>query len=260
MITDESKTEIINRFIKNVKNKLPTTDKKHCGSEGHWLEDMMEIKHNSKNAPDIFGYEMNKKSKKITFGDFSASEYIFSKKKTFIELTNGWNKNENNMSRTEFIKYFGNKNPKKHNRNSWSGKCVPKYGSYNTCGQKLIIDEDNNICIYYNKSEDTRDHDVTYEFLSKGDVLIVVWLREKMEEHINRKFGSKGFFICEKNDDGAYEKICFGKPFGFEIFIECVKCKKIFFDSGMYDGNNRNYSQFRSSFGGFWKDLISEEY
>jgi len=36
------------------------------------------------------------------------------------------------------------------------------------------------------------------------------------------------------------------------------KNKKIIFDSGMYDGNSRNYSQFRGS--GFWNELIIEEY
>ena len=41
----------------------------------------MEISHNSNNEPDILGYEMKKNSSKITFGDFSASEYLFSKKK-----------------------------------------------------------------------------------------------------------------------------------------------------------------------------------
>ena len=34
--------------------------------------------------------------------------------------------------------------------------------------------------------------------------------------------------------------------------------QKIIFDSGMYDGNSRNYSQFRGSC--FWNELISEEY
>jgi hypothetical protein len=46
----------------------------------HWLETKMGIKHNAKNEPDINGYEMKKSSIKITLGDFSASEYIFSRK------------------------------------------------------------------------------------------------------------------------------------------------------------------------------------
>lgn len=67
--------EIIKLFNTNVKDKkIEIIGKKHCGSEGHWLETQMGIKHNSKNLPDLFGYEMKKNSKKITFGDFSASE------------------------------------------------------------------------------------------------------------------------------------------------------------------------------------------
>ena len=34
----------------------------------------------------------------------------------------------------------------------------------------------------------------------------------------------------------------------------------IIFDSGMYQGNSRNYSQFRSSANNFWNILITEEY
>lgn len=46
----------------------------------------MGIKHNAKNEPDINGYEMKKSSNKITLGDFSASEYLFSGKNKKILL------------------------------------------------------------------------------------------------------------------------------------------------------------------------------
>ena len=73
----------------NVKGKLFLfKNSLHCGSEGHWLETQMGIIHNSKNEPDILGYEMKKNSSKITIGDFSASEYLFSTKKDNIENIN----------------------------------------------------------------------------------------------------------------------------------------------------------------------------
>ena len=56
-----------------------------------------------------------------------------------------------------------------------------------------------------------------------------------------------------------YDKICFGKPFNFNFFVENIKTDIVIFDSGMYQGNNRNYSQFRSS-NKFWNKLIVEEY
>ena len=95
---------------------------------------MMNIHHNSKNEPDIRGYEMKKDSKKITFGDFSATEYLFSKNKPLLDEYNG---NVITLSRKDFIKIFGEKNPKKHNRYSWSGKPVPKYGEWNLYGQYM---------------------------------------------------------------------------------------------------------------------------
>ena len=42
------------------------------------------------------------------------------------------------------------------------------------------------------------------------------------------------------------------------ITIDHLK-KYIIFDSGMYDGNNRNYSMFRSSYNKFWRNLIIVE-
>ena len=56
---------------------------------------------------------MKKESKKITFGDFSASEYLFSVNKvdSIINKINNWNC-IHIITREQFIKYFGNKNSK----------------------------------------------------------------------------------------------------------------------------------------------------
>ena len=80
---DIDKQQILTTFNNNVKGReiwVEGQNINHDGKEGHWLETNMGIKHNSKNEPDINGYEMKKYSNKITLGDFSASEYAFSKK------------------------------------------------------------------------------------------------------------------------------------------------------------------------------------
>ena len=218
----------------------------------------MNIKHNRKNAPDIFGYEMKKISKKITLGDFSASEYVFSKKRSFIDEYNNWNVKDK-MTRNEFIEYFGNANEKKNGRYSWSGSCIPKYGIYNDCGQKLFVNKSNDICIFYRYKKDIREHKKEYNFLRHGKKLIAIWKKDKMKSKINNKFDIKGFFICKK-ENNVYTKICFGEPFNFKYFIENIKKGIIFFDSGMYYGNNRNYSQFRCRQSNFWNNLIYEEF
>lgn len=259
---DKDKQDIITLFNNNVKGVeicLKEQNKKHCGKEGHWLETKMGIKHNSKNEPDINGYEMKKSSPKTTLGDFSATEYAFSgkNKRNTINSLNNWS-DEMKLNRCEFIKIFGTPNTSKNNRYSWSGKCVPVYNNYNTCGQILIINEYNDILIYYSFSNDTRNEKFNFPlFLQNDDIVIVLWKAEKMKMRIDNKFNKKGFFICKKIGD-TYEKICFGRAFNFEYFIECMKSKKIIFDSGMYDGNSRNYSQFRGSC--FWNELIIEEY
>lgn len=253
------KEKIIELFNEHVKNKEIILKKfRHCGDEGHWLETQMGISHNSNNKPDIFGYEMKKLSKKITFGDFSASEYLFSRNRKIINNINKWNQSDIPMSRDEFIKTFGTPNTKKNNRYSWSGRCVPTYNKWNKCGQIMKITPNNDIHIYYSYSKDGRDIKKTFhKLLKKNNVLIVVWLNTKLRTCINRKFNSNGFFVCKK-EGSTYQKICFGSPFNYEYFIDGIKKRYIIFDSGMYVGNSRNYSQFRSSYGNFWQKLITE--
>ena len=260
-INDDKKyiIELFNKNVKGIEIILDDKNKNHCGKEGHWLEEKMNIKHNSKNEPDINGYEMKKYSNKITLGDFSASEYAFSgkNKRNIINKINNWS-DDIKISRTEFIQYFGNKNINKNNRYSWSGSCVPTYDNWNDNGQNLLILENNDIVIYYSYSKDKRPDKNNFPlFLHNDDIVIAIWKEEKLKNNINNKFNKKGFFICKKNGN-TYDKICFGKPFNFEYFIESIKNKKIIFDSGMYEGNNRNYSQFRGLC--FWDELIFEEY
>jgi len=57
--------------------------------------------------------------------------------------------------------------------------------------------------------------------------MIAIWKADKMKQHIENKFNKKGFFICKKTDN-KYKNICFGKPFNFEYFIECIKNKKLY--------------------------------
>lgn len=257
---DSDKQEIIALFNSNVKGVeicLEGQNVGHCGKEGHWLESKMGIKHNAKNEPDINGYEMKKSSSKTTLGDFSASEYAFSRKRSLLNLLNTWS-DEIKIERSDFIRIFGNPNAAKNNRYSWSGSCVPTYNTWNSNGQTLTVRDNNDIIIYYSFSKDTRVVKNEFpKYLQKDNIVIAVWKEEKMKPHINNKFNKKGFFICKKIGK-KYEKICFGKPFSFEYFIECIKNKKIIFDSGMYQGNSRNYSQFRGS--SFWGELITEEY
>jgi len=256
---DTNKQFIIDKFMTNVKGKQILIKNKHCGSEGHWLETQMGINHNANNEPDILGYEMKIYSSKITFGDFSASEYLFSKKKKMIEYMNNWEKDKNNITRENYIKFFGTPNPLKNNRYSWSGSCVPTYGIWNSCGQMLKFNDKLDLCVYYSFENDNRKDKNTYPTFIQNDIIIAIWEKYKLEQHINKKFNKNGFFICKKINN-TYEKICFGKPFDFNYFVDNIKNKNIIFDSGMYQGNSRNYSQFRSSANNFWNILITEEF
>lgn len=255
----EGKEKIIKSFDENVRGQKPESLKAtHDGAEGHWLEDRMGVKHNASKEPDIFGYEMKKSSDKISFFDLSASEYLFSKSKISINKANNWETGKISISKPEFIHYFGTLKEDK-NRYSWSGKCFPTHGSYNFCGQIITISDTNDICIYYSYSKDQRKDVDIPEFLKRDNVLIAIWLKDKLKNHVNKKFNNKGFFICKKTNS-VYDKLCFGKPFDFEYFMKNFKNRTIFIDSGMADGNSRNYSNFRSTPKDFWSELIVEEY
>jgi hypothetical protein len=263
LIDNKSKKQkIIKIFVENIQYKEIDLEKyniNHNGKEGHWLESKFGIKHNNKNESDLYGFEIKKESNKITFGDFSASEYIFSKTKTKINKKNNWI-NEELITRLEFMKYFGSYNNKK-DRYSWSGKVIPKCNIYNDVGQILKITNKNNIYIKYSYSKDKRENknEIVPNFLQKENLYIVYWSCDKMKKHINNKFNNNGFIICHKNEDNKYHKLSFGKRFDYIEFISYMKKRIIIFDSGMYEGNNRNYSQFRSN-KHFWLNLIIEEY
>lgn len=240
---------IVELFNKNVKGKtsdLALYNIKHDGKEGHWLEQQMGIEPNSRNTPDLDGFEMKNNTKSRTsFGDWSADYYIF-KDKSYI------------FNRNDFLKVFGMPNNLKQGRYSWSGKACPKIGGYNMFGQKIEVDQNNNIMAIYSFSFDQREQKYTLipKNLQKEELVLARWSEELMKKRVESKFNQYGWFKCIKNKNGIYTNIVFGDPIKFETFIDFVKQGIIFFDSGMYEGNKRPYSQWRAN-NTLWEKLIT---
>ena len=247
---EQNKQHIIDRFNNNVKGKKYIKNQNnHCGDEGHWLEKNMGIPLNCNNEPDLHGYEQKKDSYKITFGDWGGSQYIYKNK-------------DYGLNRTDFLRMFGSPNPKKNNRYSWSGKIFPKYGDeYNYAGQRMRFLDNDDLVIEYLYKKDTRETKLDFpdKFKSNKNIELAYWKKKKLETHINKKFGVNGFYILKKNKECFYNKICFGKTIDFEFFKKALKEGSIILDSGMYEGNTRNYSQFRAN-KYLWNKLIIEEY
>ena len=250
--TKHLKQLVIENFIRNVKGKksdTTTSNERHDGKEGHWLEEQMGIFHNASNTPDLYGFEMkNGTTSKTTFGDWSADYYIF--KDPVYKIT-----------RDDFLKIFGKPNLKKGGRYSWSGEPCPKIGSYNTFGQKLEIELGNNIVVLYSYSEDKRSDKkgIVPLIMQKNNLVLAKWEASIMKIKVERKFNHRGWFQCKKDKNGVYSSIVFGEPINFENWIKCVKKGSIFFDSGMYQGNIRPYSQWRAN-NKYWEDLITSSY
>ena len=245
--------EIIKIFENNVYGKSADTtsfNQKHDGKDGHWLEKQMGIVANSNNEPDLYGYEMkNSTGSKTTFGDWSASYYIFSNK-------------ESNIDRTQFMEIFGKPNEKKDGRFSWSGSPIPNFNSPSTYnGSEMLFDDEKNIVIVYNYSKDPRGNkvEVVPLNLQQDGLILARWDRENLNSKLTKKFGHHGWFKCNKDKDGFYNEIAFGEPMVFDNWIKLVEQGVVFFDSGMYVGNARNYSQWRAN-NNHWDSLITRTY
>lgn len=245
---DKNILKIVEIFVNNVlgkKSEVEEVNQSHDGKDGHWLETQMGIDHNRKNEPDILGYEMkNKTGSKTTFGDWSADYYLFKD-------------SQYKISRDNFITIFGKKNEKKKGRFSWSGEPIPKINKYSTYGQILEVDEHENVIIKYSYSEDQRINKDTLipKNLRKNSITIAKWEKNTLKKRVENKFNVKGWFICEKNPDGYYNRIVFGPPITWNMWINDVKKGLIFFDSGMYVGNNRPYSQWRAN-NKYWQEKL----
>jgi hypothetical protein len=236
------KGEIERRFDEFVKGLKPPSrgDNRHDGFEGDWLTRQMGLNSNGKNEPDFMGFEMKKDSKgKTTFGDWSPDRALYKAP----------------YSRTVFLRTFGSPNPLKNDRYSWSGKVFPTLGKWNGFGQRLEVDDDQNIrAIYTHKMNVLTPLAVPAAFHLEN-LELAFWskepigpsMREKgLRRKVEDKFNQLGWFRCLKGGDGTYQRIQFGRPLSYPAFIEMFKRGEIFIDSGMYEGNPRPYMQFRA--------------
>lgn len=252
-MTDREK--IIERFKKNVLGKRPETEdsnQKHSGKDGHWLEKAMGITHNRNNAPDLLGYEMkNETRSKTSFGDWSADYYIYRDGPYPL------------LDRTGFIRAFGKPNPKKGGRFSWSGEPIPTVSRASPHNGSVILFDHEGAAysIVYSYSRDPRPNKSTLvpKNLQVDNLVLASWSRSNLEGKLTQKFSQKGWFRVVKDLSGAYSKIEFGDPMCFDNWMDLVKKGIVFFDSGMYEGNSRNYSLWRAN-NNYWDSLIVSSY
>lgn len=272
---EPNKRKIINLFHEHVKGRVPDVSGRnirHDGRRGHWLEAQFGVSANADNKADLYGYELKNEtiSGKTTFGDWSANEYIF-KIGPYVDFFDG---SSFSAKQDSFCRMFGKSNPLKNGRYSWSGSPIPKIGNYNSFGQIMIIEPNKDIVIYYSYEEDHRlDKNLIIPAqLTHGPVELARWygefwplgvsknLRDKtLKEKLEDKFNNLGWFTCKTDASGAYNSICFGDPVTFDNWILLVANGTVYFDSGMYEGNGRPYSQWRAN-NDYWNNLIIDCY
>jgi len=123
----------------------------------------------------------------------------------------------------------------------------------------LKVDKNNNIKAIYSFSKDKREDKkiIVPLIMQKDNLVIAQWNADMMRKRVEDKFNMLGWFKCIKNIDGVYSRIVFGAPINFDTWIEGVKKGLIYFDSGMYQGNIRPYSQWRAD-NKYWESLVVE--
>ena len=280
--TLEIRKKIVDIFMTNVNGRKADTtssDPKHAGKEGHWLEKQMGVAPNASNEPDLMGYEMKTETSPITVGSFDPNYWIFRDEKRFPNLVGKKGKEKTNLrkkNQNDFLNYFGKPNKDKNDRMSWSGSPIPKIGKIHSFGMKITISEDRTCQIFYSFSDDKRENkkSIIPERFQTGQIEIARWDasneesimvnwnsrgKKSIREKWNEKWNRNGWFICRKGKDKKYNSIVFGRPQKFEFFVTHFKTGEIYFDSGMHYGNPRNYCQWRTSKKTFDK-LIVETY
>lgn len=256
-MASEQELQIVRLFLDNVYGKSPDTtraNQRHDGAVGHWLETQMGISHNANNGADLLGFEMKNQttSGKTTFGDWSADYYLFKCR----------NNSTSTLTRTQFIEMFGKPNPEKNNRFSWSGSPIPTVNRPSPWnGSRMVVDNNDTIAIIYDYSNDPRANKaqiIPIEF-QRDNLILASWSRNWLEPKLTAKFSQNGFFKCYRNANGIYDRIAFGEPMDFDDWLNLVRQGIVYFDSGMYVGNNRNYSQWRAN-NDYWDSLMVREY
>lgn len=123
----------------------------------------------------------------------------------------------------------------------------------------MKISKNNYMYILYSYKKDGRNIYMPDLFKNKPYIILQYWNKDNIKTKIENKYNKKGFIIFEKNKYDIYCKMLIGKTINFRRFIKMLKTGIAIFDSGMYQGNSRNYSQFRAT-NRIWKKLIIEEY
>lgn len=256
-------------FDEKVRGRAPDiTADSHEGAEGHWLQVQFGLSADSKNAPDFHGFELkDDTASKTTFGDWPADVYLFfSHERCLASRTKAAacrKCSTSQLTRDRFFEVFGSANASKGGRLSWSGRIFPKVGAVNDFGQEMSVRPDGTVEIQYHFSldQDPKKHQRVPAALQANDVLLARWTSENLAKRLENKFNKLGWFKCiqESKGHGRYIGIQFGRPITFKTWIQLVRDRVVYLDSGMYQGNKRPYSNWRAD-NRLWTSLSDEMY
>ena len=178
---DTDKEYIVSVWLDSIKDKPICTEGQntnHCGKIGHWLESKFGLASNSNNEPDIRGYELKTGKEVTTFIDKAPDE-------TYVD-GNIIPKRNNRLAKKRFWEQYGCK--KQSDAPTVGGWRI---GRYNYCGQRMLVDESDNILVEYDYDQDQREYKNTIAGLPQTPHLIMRWNAESLKQSVERKFNQK---------------------------------------------------------------------
>ena len=228
----------------------PTILKRHHGEEGHFVEHTLGMSPNSRATADYKGFEIKIVSTKTSILEKIADEYLFSQNGApTLARVNG--PRHIHIDKNHFVRTFGMPNAAKGERFAWSGRATPTYNAWNRCGQTLAICSSGNFYVVYCYHHDRRTfaRESVPDVFKDGYVAIATWYADVLRERIDGKWNVHGFCMPIKSPSGVYQRLAFGRPFGFEHFVRSIKRGTVRFDSGLVENSakSRNCSKFRGN-------------
>lgn len=138
------------------------------------------------------------------------------------------------------------------------GEPCPKVGDFNKFGQKLDITPERDIVVIYDFSSDEREdkYSIVPTQFQNGMIILARWFGENsptsnrqdkcLKYKLEDKFNDMGWFTCKKTAMELIKKFALVAQLILILGLSLLK-KELSFDSGMYEGNPRPYSQWRSN-------------
>lgn len=264
---------IVSIFRNKIKNKRPSVLDFDIDNRinKHWLEQKFGLNYNGECICSDVGYELKIESEKmINFGDWTPNYYIYNQT-DYLEIFPG---NTPAERRVSFLLMFAG-DFDRNNRYYWNGENCIQTKCSNYCGLILRVEDNSDVSIIYNFSEDKRinKYEVVDFRLQKENVILAQWFGRKntkvkrngifngrsLQSRFEDKYEGKGFCVVKSDHQGYYRSIKFGYKLTFRDWVQQVEEGNVIYSCEMNAENHRTYARWESANNIYWDRVANIE-